>query len=102
MVYTLRQFINECDNYEYSQEYFDILKESMEIDLMERYIKNQEFLSESVEDTKNKLNEKKLSLITKILSGIRRLFTQFIMSLRKIINAKSFIAELTPIIKIKV
>ena len=32
MAYTIRQFISECDNYQYSQEYFDILKESMEID----------------------------------------------------------------------
>ena len=35
MAQTFGQFLHECENYQYSQEYFDILKESMEIDLME-------------------------------------------------------------------
>ena len=101
MVYTVRQFITECDNYQYSQEYFDILKESMEIDLMERYIKNQEFLIESgidvstftesyfmeadnksVEDVKGKVNEKKKNLFKRFLEFIVRQGKRFINFLR--------------------
>ena len=115
MAYTIRQFINECDNYQYSQEYFDILKESMEIDLMERYIKNQQFITESnidtsvytenffmeaddksVEDIKKATNKKKVGLLTKILTIIRRLAAKFITSIRKIVNTKSFVADLAP------
>ena len=45
---TFKDFIYECENYEYSNEYYDIMKESAEISLMENYLDNQRFLQESV------------------------------------------------------
>ena len=39
---TFKDFIYKCENYEYSNEYYDIMKESAEISLMENYIANQE------------------------------------------------------------
>ena len=45
---TFKDFIYECENYEYSNEYYVIMKESAEISLMENYIANQEYLKESV------------------------------------------------------
>ena len=45
---TFRDFIYECENYEYSNEYYEIMKESSEVLLMENYIANQEYLKESV------------------------------------------------------
>ena len=41
---TFRDFIYECENYEYSNEYYEILKESSEVLLMENYIDNQKYL----------------------------------------------------------
>ena len=112
MAYTVRQFISECESFEYSQEYFDILKESMEIDLMERYIKNQEFLIESgidtsvytenyfmeadnksVEDVKNKVNEKNNSIITKMKTRFAKLINSVIQFF------KSFKNKLDPLTK---
>ena len=45
---TFKDFIYECENYEYSNEYYDIMKESSELELMENYLDNQRFLQESV------------------------------------------------------
>ena len=42
---TFADFIYECENYEHSAEYSDILKESSELALMERYLDNQEFMA---------------------------------------------------------
>ena len=46
---TIRDFITECECYEYSQEHYDLMKEAYEIDLMERYIANQAFVLENAD-----------------------------------------------------
>lgn len=46
---TINEYINECQNYEYSQEYYDILKECAQLELLERYLTNQEFIQENAE-----------------------------------------------------
>lgn len=44
---TINEYINECQNYEYSQEYYDIIKECAQLELLERYLTNQEFIKEN-------------------------------------------------------
>jgi len=48
MATTFREFITECELYEYSKEYYELMKEGYELDLMGMYIRNQEFLKEDV------------------------------------------------------
>ena len=117
MAQTFGQFLHECENYQYSQEYFDILKESMEIDLMERYINTQEFLIESgidtsvftegyfmeaddksVEDVKNQSNEKKARLFDRIMSKLRSLATKFLSFIRSLYNKITSTSELFSIL----
>ena len=45
---TLRDFIAECENYEYSKEYFNIMKECAEIKVQQQYIKIQEALADGM------------------------------------------------------
>lgn len=47
---TFNDYAVECRLFEYSNEYFDLMKECSEIELGERYIKNQLILQESAED----------------------------------------------------
>ena len=49
MAQTLGQFIEECELFEYSKEYYELVKECSELALMERYIENQEFITECVD-----------------------------------------------------
>ena len=49
MAQTLGQFIEECELFEYSNEYYELVKECSELALMERYIENQEFITECVD-----------------------------------------------------
>jgi hypothetical protein len=42
---TFRDYIYECENYEYSAEYYELMKECSELSLMERYLENQNFIS---------------------------------------------------------
>ena len=42
---TFKDFIYKCENYEYSNEYYDIMKESSEALLIENYLDNQRFIS---------------------------------------------------------
>ncbi len=44
---TIRDFINECKNYQYSQEYYDIMKESAELLIMEQFVADQKFNKEN-------------------------------------------------------
>lgn len=46
---TIRDFVEECKCYEYSTEYYNLMKEASEIDLMEKYLENQEFALENAE-----------------------------------------------------
>ena len=102
---TIKEYIEYVDRFEYSQEYFDILKESYEVSLMDRYIENQEammeypsffegctFLMENVgtdktSDLKEKNDTKKVGLLKRIwriivkalnsiYSFIKRLFSK--------------------------
>ena len=46
---TLGEYFKEAEVYEYSKEYFDIVKESIEIDLLALYLENHEYMEECVE-----------------------------------------------------
>ena len=46
---TLREYFKEAEAYEYSKEYFDLVKESIEIDLLALYLENYEYMEECVE-----------------------------------------------------
>ena len=46
MAKTLRDFMVECNNYRYSTEYYNLIKECNELNLIERYLENQQFISE--------------------------------------------------------
>ena len=56
--FTLRDALNECALLRYSKEYFSLLKESSELEMLETYIGNQQFVAEQAEDSVFKaLNE---------------------------------------------
>jgi hypothetical protein len=38
---TFRDYIYECENYQYSNEYYELMKECAELELMEKYLDNQ-------------------------------------------------------------
>ena len=46
MAKTFSDFAFECMNYSHSQEHYEIMKESAELNLMAQYIENQEFMAE--------------------------------------------------------
>lgn len=52
MAQTFRDFIVECETFEYSQEFYEMMKESSTIKLMEQYLANQEFVNEYSESYK--------------------------------------------------
>ena len=45
--YTFRDFMRECELFEYSKENFDLIKDINELELSERYIENQYFMLEN-------------------------------------------------------
>ena len=45
---TVRQFLKECSNYEYSKERYDLMKECSELELMEQFISDQKYMKENV------------------------------------------------------
>ena len=87
MQITLGEYLKECESFPYSLEYYEIIKEGKEIDLLGLYLENYEYISickeyekeihESVnftEATEEVINEKQDSLIKKILNGIVKIF----------------------------
>lgn len=46
---TIRDFMMQCECFEYSQEHYDLMKEAMEADLMDQFIQNQLFISENAD-----------------------------------------------------
>ena len=46
---TFGEYIQECELFEYSKEYFDLVKEAGEITLMEIYLDSQDFMTENAE-----------------------------------------------------
>jgi len=47
---TFNEFILECENYQYSQENYNFMKECFEAQMLAKYISNQNYLSENYED----------------------------------------------------
>ena len=91
----LSEFITECDNFEYSKEYFELYKEACELDVMELWLEcqdaslyNQEenIYEESYfmeadeskkEDIQNKVDTKKENFFKRIWKNIVSLFRRF-------------------------
>ena len=48
--FTLRDALNECALLRHSKEYFNLLKESSELGMLETYIENQQFIAEQADD----------------------------------------------------
>lgn len=49
MIKTYNDLILACDNFGYSKEYYEMMKEAAEIDLMNIYVANQEYMAENAE-----------------------------------------------------
>lgn len=47
---TIREFILECENYEHSKEHYQLLKEASELDLLNQFISDQEYMRENTMD----------------------------------------------------
>lgn len=47
MAATIKDYIRECDIYEYSQEHYDLMKECAEIDIAAKFLENQQFMAEN-------------------------------------------------------
>ena len=116
MIKTYNDLILACEGFEYSKEYFELYKEASEIDLMEIYSSNQEFMVENAElitesadvladyfqeavskeandDVKKKTAEKKGNLfkriwekILKVLHAFRNFFVRLGQNIRSRYN----------------
>ena len=105
MAQTLGQFIEECELFEYSKEYYELVKECSELALMERYIENQEFITECVDASvytegyfmeadseesnttvKKSFGEKAKDLGNKIIKFFKTLIPKLISALTKFKN----------------
>ena len=49
MIKTYNDLILACDNFGYSREYYEMMKEAAEIDLMNIYVANQEYMAENAD-----------------------------------------------------
>ena len=49
MIKTYNDLILACDNFGYSKEYYEMMKEAAEIDLMNIYVANQEYMAENAD-----------------------------------------------------
>ena len=49
MIKTYNDLILACDNFGYSKEYYEMMKEAAEIDLMNIYVANQEYMAENTD-----------------------------------------------------
>ena len=83
---TIGEFLKECEAYPYSRERYEIVKESIEIDLMSLYLENYEYIKECkeydeeihesvmfTEATEEVAEDKAESLIKKIWNGILKI-----------------------------
>lgn len=90
------EFIRECENFQYSKEYFDLYKEATELDVMNTWLECQEFKAahvedenfnesyfvespaqEKVEEKKKETDEKEEGFFKSIWSKIKSLFSRF-------------------------
>ena len=98
--YTYADFITESMNYQHSQEYYGIMKEMAEIELMSSYLASQQFLAEEAseysfvegylveagdtEPVKNKIAEKAKNLIKKIVEALKKAWEVFVKFIKSI------------------
>ena len=85
---TVSEFINECNNFEYSKEYFDLYKEEQELNNLSVYMQSSYYTESSVENQKatsekkeqkesgffRKIYEKVVSLLKKFWNWIKSFF----------------------------
>ena len=90
------EFIRECENFQYSKEYFDLYKEATELDVMNTWLECQEFKAahaedenfnesyfvespaqEKVEEKKTETDEKEEGFFKSIWTKIKSLFSRF-------------------------
>ena len=98
---TLRDFLNECKSYQYSSEYYNLMKESAEIVLMEHFVENQNFVKAN-NDTftegylMESVSDEQIQQITEsIKEKSAKLGATIKNSIAKIVNGfKAFIATL--------
>lgn len=57
MAKTYGELILEYQNYDHSQEHYELMKECYELNLMEKYIQNQQFMAESMDDIREESKE---------------------------------------------
>lgn len=57
MAKTYGELILEYQNYDHSQEHYELMKECYELNLMEKYIQNQQFMAESMDDIRTEFKE---------------------------------------------
>ena len=105
MAQTLGQFIEECEFFEYSSEYYSMIKECNEMALMEKYLENQEFISnipaastftegylmeaaseETTENVKKSLGEKAKGLVERVTKFFKNLIPKIIAAFTKFRN----------------
>ena len=112
MAQTFGDFIQEGMVYEYSQEYYDLIKECSELRLMERYLENQQFLAESADtsvfsegylmeaaspDTTESVKTTVGQKIGKLAGNLKAKFKKLINTVRSFI--RSFINKSDPLTK---
>lgn len=98
---TFKDFIKECDAFKYSKENYELMKECAELDLLNKLIDNQDYLSENEdilfgdeavitesyfqesmdEDSKDNLKDKAMKKAKKIWDTIKRGFVRLIIRL---------------------
>lgn len=100
---TLGQFLEEAEMFERSREYFDMLKESSEIELLERYLECQDYIMESLDDSNStdglitestdnmdqifeSLETKKTALWGKVVSGVKKVINAVVTLFSRLLN----------------
>ena len=73
------EFINECNNFKYSKEYFDLYKEESEINVLNLYIESYYYTEDAanVEETKKTVEKKEEGFFKSIWNKIKSLLTKF-------------------------
>lgn len=85
---TVNEFINECNNFEYSKEYFDLYKEEQELNNLSVYMQSSYYTESSVENQKvmlEKKEEKESGFFRKIYEKVVSLFKNFWKWIKKFI-----------------
>ena len=125
MAQTFRDYIVELENYEFSREYFDLMKECAELELQEKFLENQEFAAtygchyteaagycltenyfaeaadeQQTETVKAEAGKKKVGIVRKILGLVKTALQKIAGFLRKMAKGlDSLAAKTDPIAK---